>query len=344
MSSQASKKISIKRISIGVGIALAIAALVLLLPYFLSGAARAAIIRIPKGAGEKQVADTLTKYFGEDYAQRTFKVFNALESNPGLRYGAYEIPEGSAPVTAARILARGSQTPVSITINGVREFAPFADRIAAKFTFSGEDLRNAMQDPKIAAEYGLTPEQMPALFLNDTYYLFWTATPADVIRKVGDNYKKFWNKERIQKAEALGLTPAEVMIIASITDEESNQLSEKGRIGRLYINRLNKGMRLQSDPTVKFALKDFSIKRITGQHLNAPGPYNTYKVAGLPPGPIRTTSASTVDAILNSSPSEDLYMCAKEDFSGFHNFASDFATHRENARRYQQALDERGIK
>lgn len=321
-----------------------IALLIIIFPYIFTGSANAAIIKIPKNAGTLQLSDTLTKYFGEDYAKRTCKIFNSLESNPGLRYGAYEIPEGSSPLAAARILARGVQTPVRITINGVREFLPFADKIAAKFTFSGDDLRKALENPELNKKYGLTPEQMPALFFNDTYYLYWTATPEDLINKIGDNYLNFWNEERCRKAHSLGLTPAEVMIIASITDEETNQESEKGRIGRLYINRLQKNMRLQADPTVKYALKDFSIKRILKEHLNAAGPYNTYKVSGLPPGPIRTTSTSTVDAILNSNPSDDIYMCAKEDFSGFHNFASSYEEHKINAARYQQALNERGIK
>ena len=316
---------------------------VITLPYLITGSAHAAIIRIPKGAGTTQVTDTLTKYFGEKYADRTIDIFSKLESKPFLRYGAYEIVEGTSPLKAARILARGVQTPVKISINGVREFLPFADRIAAKFDFSGDDLRKALADSTLAAKFGLTVEQFPALFLNDTYFLYWTATPEQLIEKIGENYNNFWTEERREKASALGLSPAEVMIVASITDEESNQISEKGRIGRLYINRLHKNMRLQADPTVKFALKDFSIKRITNEHLSAPGPYNTYRVAGLPPGPIRTTSKETVDAILNSSPSEDLYMCAKEDFSGFHNFASTFEEHRINAEKYRKALNERGI-
>lgn len=320
------------------------ALIIWIFPYIFTGSAIAAVIRIPKNADQNMVSDTLAKYFGNDYARRTFRIFNALESKPFLRYGAYEIPEGSSPAKAARILARGVQSPVRITINGVREFYPFADLIAKKFTFSGEDLIKEMNRPEICEKYGLTPEQMPALFFNDTYFLYWTATPAEVIEKIGENYSSFWNEERIKKADDLGLTPAEIMIVASIVDEETNKVEEKGRIGRLYINRLNKKMKLQADPTVKFALKDFSIRRITKDHLKASGPYNTYRVEGLPPGPIRTTSKETVNEILNSSPSDDIYMCAKEDFSGYHNFASNYEEHLQNASRYQKALDNRGIK
>lgn len=312
-------------------------------PYFLTANAEAAIIRIPRVATKQNVTDSLTKYFGDDYAERTTRIFTKLVKNPSDRYGAYDIPEGTSPASAARILARGGQQQVSLTINGVRELLPFADRIARKFDFTGDELRAALADESLLSPHGLTTEQAPALFFNDTYYLYWTDSPEELVKKLGKNYDAIWNADRRRKAEALGLTPAEVMTIASIVDEETNQISEKGRVGRLYINRLRKGMRLQADPTVRFALRDFTIRRVTGKHLQAPGPYNTYRVQGLPPGPIRTTSVATVDAILDSEPSDDLYMCAKEDFSGFHNFASDYDTHLANARRYQKALDERGI-
>lgn len=328
----------------GFAIMILVAAAIFLAPYFLTSTAQAATVRIPREATKQNLTDTLTKYFGHDFAKRTVKAFSVMVKDPSTRYGAYDIREETSPASAAKTLARGAQQQVTLTINGVREFLPFADRIARKFDFSGDDLRHALADTTLLASYGLTPEQAPALFLNDTYYLYWTDTPEDLIRKAGENYNHVWNEERRRKAEALGLTPAEIMIIASIVDEETNQLSEKGRVGRLYINRLNKKMKLQADPTVRFALKDFTIRRVTGQHLQADSPYNTYRVFGLPPGPIRTTSLATIDAILNSEPSDDLYMCAREDFSGFHNFAATYEEHLSNARRYQKALDERGIK
>lgn len=343
MTSQ-NKKI-IRLISYITGGLVLVVGLLIIAPYFLTGTAEAAVIKIPREATKTNLTDSLKKYFGADFANRTTKAFSALVKKPADRYGAYEIPEGTSPASAAKILARGAQEQVTLTINGVREFLPFADRIARKFDFTGDDLRRALTDSELMSKYGLTTEQAPALFLNDTYYLYWTDTPEDVIRKVGENYNRVWNEERRRKAAALGLSPAEVMVIASIVDEETNQISEKGRVGRLYINRLKKNMRLQADPTVRFALKDFTIKRVTGKHLQeAPAPYNTYRVYGLPPGPIRTTSQPTIDAILESEPSDDIYMCAREDFSGFHNFASTYEQHLENARRYQKALDERGIK
>ncbi|MDE5675491.1 MAG: endolytic transglycosylase MltG, partial [Muribaculaceae bacterium] len=151
-------------------------------------------------------------------------------------------------------------------------------------------------------------------------------------------------EERIQKAKDLGLTPAQLMTIASIVDEETNKLDEKDEIGRLYINRYLKGMKLQADPTVKYAVGDFSLRRILNTHLKTSSPYNTYLNTGLPPGPIRTTSVATIDQILNSKPSDAIYMCAKEDFSGYHNFAATYKEHLANAKRYQAALNRRGIK
>lgn len=338
-----------KRKSAGVWIIIGVMVVVavipgILSPYLLTSTAHAALIRIPQKATESSLRDTLLNYFDKSWSDRTMKAFHALGRTPAQRYGAYEIPEGTSPAKAARILSRGMQTEIPLTINGVRQLETFIPRIAAKFNFTTEDFKKALADSAFLSKYGLTTEQAPALFLNDSYRFYWTATPREVLEKLGANYNRFWTPANRAKADSLGLTPAEMVIIASIVDEETHAANEKGRIGRLYINRLHKGMRLQADPTVKFALGDFSIRRITGAHLSAPGPYNTYRVKGLPPGPIRTTSTATLQAILDSQPSEDLYMCAKEDFSGTHNFASTYEEHQQNARRYQQALDERGIK
>lgn len=324
---------------------LIVAAAIILLPFFTAKSPAAATIMIPRNASSAMVRDSLEKYFGAGYASRTLRVFDLMAKNPASRYGAYEIPKGASPFAVGRRLARGAQKEVKLTINGVREFDSFIPRIAAKFDFSADDFRKALANPETLRPYDLTPEQAPALFMNDTYLSYWNSTPQAVIAKVGENYLNFWNNERKAKAEKLGLTPAEVMIVASIVDEESNKADEKGKIGRLYINRLHKRMKLQADPTVRFALKDFTIRRVTQKHiLSAPAPYNTYRSAGLPPGPIRTTSTRTVDAILNSAPSTDIYMCAREDFSGYHNFAATYEEHQQNARRYQKTLDERGIR
>ncbi len=317
--------------------------IVYVFPMFLSKAETSETIRIPRDATEKNVADSLSKYFGNKYASAVLKSAKLMRTDFSSRHGAYLIPKGTSALKAARKLGHGAQTPVKITINGFRDKDLMLQKISNKLDFPADSLQFWLNNSGYLSKYNLTPENSLALFLDDTYEVYWSASAKSVLDKIGDNYLKFWSDERKQKAADLGRTPAEVTILASITDEESNALDEKGTIGRLYNNRLLKGMKLQSDPTVRFALNDFTIKRVKGDHLKIDSPYNTYKISGLPPGPIRTTGAQTIDAILYSEPNDYLYMCAKEDFSGRHNFAKDFAQHSANAARYRKALDAKGI-
>lgn len=312
-------------------------------PYLLRGAPVSASIRIPRGATIGNLRDSLAKYFGESYASKVIRVLPIGDEEIAGRYGMYRIEKGTSPLRAARRLAKWAQEPVRITINGFRSRNDMAARIAARMDFKAEDLLLAMSDSVLLASYGLTADNSPVLFLDDSYDFYWTSTPQEIIKKIGEHYLDFWTKERRAKAASLGLTPAQIGIVASIVDEETLKADEKGRIGRLYINRLHAGMRLQADPTVRFALNDFTIRRVGGEALNVQSPYNTYRVGGLPPGPIRTTSAATIDAILNSKASGDLYMCARPDFSGYHDFAATYAEHQANARRYQEALDRKGL-
>lgn len=319
-------------------------ALILLLPLLLSGSSHDAVIRIPANASSATVSDSIAKYLGEDYASKVMRVASLRSTDFSKRHGAYLIPAGTSPLRVERKLSQGAQTPLTITINGFRTLPLLAERVARRLDFPADSLLAALADPYTMARYGLKPEQALSLFIDDSYELYWSASPQEVIKKIGENYTKVWNPRRTEKASTLGLTPAEIMTVCSIVDEETNKKDEKGDIGRLYINRLHIGMPLQADPTVKYATGDFSLRRITGEHLKTESPYNTYRHRGLPPGPIRTTSTATIDAVLDSKPTDYLYMCAKEDFSGYHNFASTFQEHSANARRYRQALDKRGIK
>lgn len=320
------------------------AGLIFTIPLVMSKAPAKAIIRIPVNASASDVHDSITLYLGKKYADRVNRIAALRGTDFSKRHGAYLIEEGLSPLRAERRLSQGAQQPLTITVNGFRTLPVMAQRIARRLDFTPDSLLELLSHKETLDPYHLTPEQAMALFVDDSYELYWSASPEQLISKIGANYDKVWNKERRDKAAALDLTPAQVMIICSIVDEESNKLDEKGKIGRLYINRLNIGMPLQADPTIRFALNDFSIRRVKGEHLKVNSPYNTYFNRGLPPGPIRTTSVATIDAVLNSSPSDHLYMCAKEDFSGYHNFASTYPEHLANARRYQKALDERGIK
>lgn len=317
--------------------------LIVLYPVVMSRADQEVTIRIPRGATGRNVKDSLEKYLDKDYASTVMRLARLRHTDFGKRHGAYTIAEGTNALGAMRKLTSGAQTPVRITINGFRSLPLLIDRISRKMEFPADSLRAALNDTGLMAAYGLTPANAMALFMDNTYEVYWTTSARDLIRKIGDNYMFFWNNDRIKLAADRGLSPSDVMIIASIVDEETNNQSEKGTIGQLYINRLNNNMRLQADPTVRFALGDFTIQRITKADLKTDSPYNTYLHAGLPPGPIRTTSDKTVKAILSAEPNNYLYMCADENFSGTHNFATTYDEHLENAVRYQAALDRHGI-
>ena len=309
---------------------------------FAGSAPSSAVVRIPSDASDDQLRDSIWKYLGEPYAKKVSRLVRLRGTGLARRHGAYLIEAGMSPLDAARRLTSGPQEPLTITVNGFRLLPVLEEKIAARFDFTMDSIASVLSDAEILKEYGLKPEEALGLFINDSYQFFWNASPVEVVRKIGAHYGEVWTPERRAKAKALRLTPAEVMTLASIVDEESNKLDEKGTIGRLYINRLNRGMKLEADPTVRYAGGDFTVKRVRNPK-SIDSPYNTYVYAGLPPGPIRTTSVETIDAILDSRPHDYIFMCAKEDFSGYHNFASTYSEHQANARRYKRELDRRGI-
>lgn len=324
------------------GILIVIAACIAI-PYAAIGARDTHVVYIPKQATGGMLRDSLSKYFGTDYATKVLTLMHTDDNSTVTRGGAYEVKRGMSALKTAHMLRRGAQTPVRLTINGFRDLGLLTSRFARKLETDSASLAEAMADTAMLSRLGLTRDQRMALFIDDSYDVLWDDAPEQIMQRFTSHYDKVWNAERRKKAEDLGVTPAEVMIICSIIDEETNNMQEKGTIGRLYINRLKKGMRLQACPTARFAAGDFSVHRITHEMTNIDSPYNTYRVDGLPPGPIRTTSVRTIDALLNSKPTNALYMCAKEDFSGTHYFSADYATHEAHARRYQQELNKRGI-
>jgi UPF0755 protein len=204
-------------------------------------------------------------------------------------------------------------------------------------------LAKMLTDTAFCSSIGYTEETLPALFIPNTYEVYWDISLEEFIERLQKENALFWNNERLNKANTLGMSKEEVVTLASIVDSETANNGEKPRVAGLYINRLKKGMLLQSDPTVIFATKDFTIRRVLNHHLQTESPYNTYKYKGLPPGPIRIPSIAGIDAVLNYEKHNYIYMCAKEDFSGTHNFASTYSAHLANARRYTKALTARGI-
>lgn len=301
------------------------------------------LIKIPSNATTEMVRDTLSKYYGEKYADKVILMSKMRGSDFSRRHGAYMVDSGLSPIKTERILSAGAQHPMIVVINNARGIDILSERVSKNLDFSADSLKKQLQDAEFLAQYGLTPENATALFIDDSYQVYWNASPKSASEKIGNNYKKIWNAERLKKAQQLGLTPAEVITLASIVDEETNKKDEKPQVARLYLNRLDKGMKLQADPTVKFALGDFSLRRIRNEHLQVDSPYNTYKVTGLPPGPIRTVTLADIDAVLDAPYHDYIYMCAKDDFSGYHNFAKDYNTHMQNARKYQKALNRKGI-
>lgn len=240
-------------------------------------------------------------------------------------------------------LYRGYQEPMNLTIGSVRTVDRLVRSVGRQLMVDSAEIARVMNDSAVLQRLGYTPETLPCLFIPETYQVYWDMSAEDFLERMQKEHRKFWNRERLDKAASIGLTPEEVCTLASIVEEETNNNAEKPMVAGLYINRLHSGMPLQADPTIKFALQDFGLRRITNAHLNIDSPYNTYLNPGLPPGPIRIPSPVGLDAVLNYTRHNYLYMCAKEDFSGTHNFASNYSDHMKNARKYWKALNERKI-
>ena len=296
---------------------------------------------IPAGISEVALKDSLQSRLG-DFGDDVFTVWKLHRADLAKTHGSYVVDPGDRALSISRRLRAGRQTPVRVTFNNVRTLDQLADRVASKMEWGSDDFLAACNS--VLPAKGFRKAQYPAAFLPDTYEFFWTTPAEEVVTKLSDVRDKFWNEERRAKAASLGLNPVGVATLASIVEEETAKSDERPKVARLYLNRLNKGMLLQADPTVKFAVGDFSLKRIYNSHLAVNSPYNTYKNKGLPPGPIRVAERSTLEAVLDAPSHNYIYMCAKDDFSGYHNFASDFAEHNRNAARYHKALSQRNIR
>lgn len=253
--------------------------------------------------------------------------------------GAYRIDSAFSTLGAYRKLAAGQQTPVNLVIPGVRTLGQLARTVSRQIMPDSAAIAALLHDSAYCASLGYTRETLPSLFIPNTYQVYWSMSPLDFVKRMQKEHARFWNETRKEKARKIGLTQIEVSTLASIVEEETADKAEKPMVAGLYLNRLHAGMPLQADPTVKFALQEFGLKRILHKHLEVESPYNTYKYPGLPPGPIRIPSIDGLESVLNYTAHGYLYMCAKEDFSGTHNFAETFSRHLTNARRYQAALN-----
>ena len=326
-----------------------IAAIVVILvacaaPYLMAGAPAEGLIKMRKGSTIESIGDSVQAQVGVNYGKRVATMLRMMGANVENREGAFRITQGMSPLMAARYIKNGAQSGVRFTFNNVRTLDEWVQRWGETFMAGPDAMRKALRDTALCAKYGKTPQTIACLLMPDTYEFYWNITPEKMLDRMHDYYNEFWTSERKAKAERLGLTPDEVATVASIVEEETSKADERGKVARLYLNRYQQGMRLQADPTVKFAIGDFTIKRITVPMTQINSPYNTYRVNGLPPGPIRLPEKSTIDAVLDAPQHDYLYMCARADFSGYHDFTRDYASHLDNAHRYQAALNSRGIK
>ena len=305
--------------------------------------AETSYIYIDKNSDYEKIVDQL-KDKVELPNENIFRLLADRMNYPNMvRTGRYAIEDGMTMPDIIRRLRSGGQAPISLTFNNIRTMESLAGRLSSQLMIDSVSILNVLNDTSVAANYGFNEQTFGAMFIPNTYEVYWDTSIESLINRMKREYNAFWNDDRRAKAEKLGLTPLEVTTLASIVEEEATYADEYPIVAGLYINRLNRGMRLEADPTVKFAVGDASLRRILFKHLEVESPYNTYKIDGLPPGPIRIPSTASINATLSPTQHNYIFMCAKDDLSGRHNFAVTHAEHARNARAYQRALNERGI-
>ena len=241
------------------------------------------------------------------------------------------------------MLRSGNQLPLKIRFHNLRTKQQLAGKISSQIETDSISIINLITDSVFLDTNGFSKENISSIFIPNTYEFYWNTSAKQFVNRMLKEYDKFWNKERIKKASEIGLTKEEITTVASIVEMESYKKDERPIIARLYLNRLKKRMKLQSDPTVIFAIGNFSIRRVLTKDLKIDSPYNTYLHKGLPPGPICLPSINAIDAVLSAEENDYLFMCAKEDFSGYHNFAKTGKQHSKNAKKYRRALNKRKI-
>ena len=266
-----------------------------------------------------------------------------MDLAPALKPGRYKLAKGMNNRRIINMLKSGAQDPVKLKFQNLRKKENFAGYLSGNLEPDSLTFINLLDSAALIEKYGFNKDNSYVMFIPNTYEMYWNVTAAEFFERMHKEYEKFWNDERRKKAAALNLTPIQVSILASIVDAEALYDKEMPIIAGLYLNRLNKGILLQADPTVIFANNDFTVKRVTNSLLQVQSKYNTYKYAGLPPGPIMMPSINAIDAVLNRDQNNYIYMCAKEDFSGYHNFAVTVQEHERNAKKYRDALNKRNI-
>ncbi|MFL5787285.1 MAG: endolytic transglycosylase MltG [Flavisolibacter sp.] len=290
-------------------------------------------------SNKKSVLDSLLA----DSIITSTTAFNILASRMGywknIKPGKYEISKGSSLLSILRMLKNGRQTPVHLIITKLRTKEDFARFTGNKFEFDSLQMIRFINNMDSLKKFHTDTSTAMTVVLPDSYTFFWNITPSFLYQKLAEQSKKFWTEERRKMAEDRGLTPQQAYILASIIEEETNNNSEKGKIASVYLNRMAKGMPLQADPTIKYAMHDFALHRIYEKYLFIESPYNTYRNKGLPPGPICTPGKKTIEAVIESPQTDYIYFVANPEFNGTHLFSSSYEEHIVKARQYQQALN-----
>ena len=300
-------------------------------------------LRIPSGAPYPTIAaDSLAPRIRYDRAFGAYARHIGLEHS--LRPGHYVLEPGMSVVQIARMLKLGLQTPVRVTFNNVRTPAQLAGKLARQIEADSTTILRTLTDADIARQVGFDSATLFSMFIPDTYECYWTITPEQFVERMRREYDRFWTPERDEARKRSGLTRTEAITLASIVCEETRRSDEMPRIAGVYINRLRKGWPLQADPTVKYALQDFGLRRILHKHLKYPSPSNTYINKGLPPSPICLPDRNAIDAVLNFEEHDYMFFCARPTFDGYHDFARTLSRHNANARAYASELNRRKIK
>ena len=301
------------------------------------------VFNIPTGANFKYVQNSLYD-LGIVNDLVSFSFLSKLKRyDQSIKPGSYLLQADMSNRDAINMLRSGDQVPIKLTYSNARSLEVLAAKIASYLEFDSATMISNLSNSDVASSYGFTKETFLCMFLPNTYEVYITDQPVVVLDRIYSAYKIFWNPERMAKAEALNLTPEEVIVLASIVDAETNQMDEAPTVAGVYINRLNKNIKLQADPTLIFAMGDYTIKRVLYEHMQVDSPYNTYKYAGLPPGPLNLPSIAAIEAVLNYEKSDYLYFCAHPDFTGNHIFARTLSQHNKNARLLHLALNKKKI-
>jgi UPF0755 protein len=299
---------------------------------------------IPSNAKYQEVLDSIKKHSFIIDEESFLSLAKDRELSEKFKPGKYPIVKGMNNRQILNMLVAGNQEAVSVSFRNIRLKENFVATVAKKLECDSTSLIKLLDSSSYVSQFGFNTDNVYTMFIPNSYEMYWNTSAQDFFERMNKEYNSFWTEVRLAKAKELNLTSQEVAILASIVDSEALVDKEMPTIAGLYLNRLNGGIKLEADPTVIFANNDFTIRRVLNRHLRKESPYNTYLNKGLPPGPIMMPSIAAIDAVLNHENHNYIYMCAKEDFSGYHNFADNLKEHLANARKFQQALNERNIK